>query len=68
MMGRYSEDLASHSKEMKTYVQCNIQRQILDPRCEIDKYIFVFTNLLYIFIIVVYNDVQFFNNCAFVAK
>jgi hypothetical protein len=34
-MGRYSEELASHFKEMKTYVQCNIQGQKLDPRCEI---------------------------------
>jgi hypothetical protein len=68
MMGRYSEELASHFKEMKTYVQCNIQGQKLDQRCEINKYIFVFTKL-YIFILVAYNDVhQFSNNRAFVAK
>jgi hypothetical protein len=51
-------------KEMKTYVQCNIQRQKLDPRCEI----FVFTYQLYIFILVVYNVHKFFNNSVFVAK
>jgi hypothetical protein len=28
---------------MKTYVQSNIQGQKLDPRCEINKHIFVFT-------------------------
>jgi hypothetical protein len=68
MMGRYLEELASHFKEMKTYVQCNIQGQKLDPRCEINKHIFVFTNQLYKFILV-YNDVhQFSINCAFVAK
>jgi hypothetical protein len=69
MMGRYLEKLASHFKEMKTYVQCNIQGQKLDPRCEIKKHILVFTYQLYIFIHVVYNDVhQFSNNRAFVAK
>jgi hypothetical protein len=26
--------LASHFKEMETYIQCNIQGQKLDPRCE----------------------------------
>jgi hypothetical protein len=31
MMGRYSEELVSHFKEMKTYVQCNIQGQKLAP-------------------------------------
>jgi hypothetical protein len=68
-MGHYSEELASHFKEMKTYVHCNIQGQKLDPRCEINKQIFVYTNQLYIFIIVVYNEVlQFSNNRAFVAK
>jgi hypothetical protein len=45
------------------------QGQKLDPRCEINKHIFVFTYQLYIFILVVYNDVrQFSNNRAFVAK
>jgi hypothetical protein len=71
MMGRYSEELASHFKEMKTYVHCNIQGQKLDPRCEINKHIFVFTYQLYIFILelVVYNDVhQSSNNRGFVAK
>jgi hypothetical protein len=64
MMGPYSEALASHFKGMKTYIQCNIQGQKLDPRCEINKHI-----QLYIFIFVVYNDVhQFSNNRAFVAK
>jgi hypothetical protein len=49
MMGRYSEELTSHFKEMKTYVQCNtsIQGQKLAPRCEIHKHIFVFTYQLY---------------------
>jgi hypothetical protein len=50
MIGRYSEKLVSHFKEMKTYVQCHIQGQKLDPRCEIDKHIFDFTYQLYIFI------------------
>jgi hypothetical protein len=71
MMGRYSDELASHFKEMKTYVQCNIpvQGQKLDPRCEINKHIFVFTYQLYIFILVVYNDVHQFSNIrAFVTK
>jgi ABC-type transporter lipoprotein component MlaA len=69
MMGRYSEELALHFKEMKTYVKCNMQGQKLDPWCEINKHIFVFTNQLYIIILVVYNDVhQFSNNRAFVAK
>jgi hypothetical protein len=69
MMGRYLEKLASHSKEMKTYVQGNIQGHKLDPRCEINKHIFVFTYLLYLFILVVYDDVHHFsNNRAFVAK
>ena len=69
MMGRYSEELASHFKEMKTYVQCNIQGQNLDPLCEINKHIFVNTYQLYRFIPVVYNDVyQFSNNRAFVAE
>ena len=68
-MGRYSEELASHFKEMKTYVQCNIQGQKLDPRCEINKHIFVFTYQLYIFILVAYNNVQqFSNNRALVEK
>jgi hypothetical protein len=40
------------------YVQCNIQGQKLDPRCEINKHIFVFTKQLYIFILVVYNNVH----------
>jgi hypothetical protein len=39
MMGRYSEELPSHFLEMKTYVQCNIQVQKLDPRYEINKHI-----------------------------
>jgi hypothetical protein len=61
MMGRYSEEPASHLKE--------IQGQKLDPRCEIHKHIFVFTYQLYRFILVLYNDVdQFSNNRAFVAK
>jgi hypothetical protein len=69
MMGRYSEELASHFKEMKTYFQWNIQGQKLDPRCEINQHIFVFTYQLYIFILLVYNYVhQFSNNRAFVAK
>jgi hypothetical protein len=69
MMGRYSEEFASHFKEMITYVQCNIQGQKLDVRCEINKHIFVFAYQPYIFILVAYNDVhQFFNNRAFVAK
>jgi hypothetical protein len=68
MMGRYSEELASYFKEMKTYVQCNIQGQKLNPLCEINKHIFVFTYQLYIFILVVYNEHQFSNNRAFVAK
>jgi hypothetical protein len=69
VMGRYSEERppASHFTEMKTYVQCNIQGQKLDSRCEINK--FIFTYQLYRFILIVYNDVHhFFNNRAFVAK
>jgi hypothetical protein len=50
-MGRYSEELALHFKEMKTYVQCNVQGQKLDPRCKINKHIFVFTFQHYILII-----------------
>jgi hypothetical protein len=69
MMGRYSEELASHFQKMKAYVQCNMKGQKIDPRCEINKHIFVFTYQLYIFIVVVYNDVhQFSNHRAFVAK
>jgi hypothetical protein len=63
------KSLASHFTEMKTYVQCNIQGQKLDPRCEINKQIFVFTYQLYKFMLVVYIDVHHFsNNRAFVAK
>jgi hypothetical protein len=35
MIWRYLEELASHFKEMKTNVHCNIQGQNLDPGCEI---------------------------------
>jgi hypothetical protein len=63
------KSLASHFTEMNTYVQCNIQGQKLDPWCEINKHIFVFTYQLYKFMLVVYNDVHHFsNNRAFVAK
>jgi hypothetical protein len=63
------KSLASHFTEMKAYVQCNIQGQKLDPRCEINKHIFVFTYQLYKFMLVVYNYVHHFaNNRAFVAK
>ena len=51
-MGRYSDEAqshASHFAEMKTYVQCNIQGQKLDPRCEINKHIFIFTSLKFIY-------------------
>jgi hypothetical protein len=60
-MGRYSEEhrLAFYS------VQCNIQGQKLNPRCEINKYI----DQLDRFILVEYNDVYDFpNKRAFVAK
>jgi hypothetical protein len=58
MMGHYSEELALHFKEIKTYVQCNVLGQKLHPRCEISKHIFVFTYQLYIFILVENNDVH----------
>jgi hypothetical protein len=68
-MGRNSEELTSHFKEMKKYVQCNIQGQKLDPRCDINNHIFVFRYQLYIFILVVYNAVhQFSNKLAFCCK
>jgi hypothetical protein len=51
------------------HVQCNIQGQKLDPRCEINQHIFLFTYQLYRFVLVVYNDVhQFSNNLVFLAK
>jgi hypothetical protein len=56
MMRRYSEELASHFKEMKTYVQCNMQGQKLAPRCEINKHISLFTHQYYRFTLDVYND------------
>jgi hypothetical protein len=60
MMGRYSEELASHFKEMKTYIQCNVQGQKLAPRCEIQSYKFTLD---------VYNHAaSIFHNRAFVAK
>jgi hypothetical protein len=57
MMGRFSEEprFASYRD-----VHCSIQGQKLDPQCEINKYIFVFTYQLYRLILVVYNDVHIF--------
>jgi hypothetical protein len=59
MMGRYSEEIrASIFKEIKAYVQCNVQGQKVDPRCEFKKHIVVFTYQLYKFTFDVYNDVH----------
>jgi hypothetical protein len=68
--GVTQKSLVLHLTEMKIYVQCNIQGQKLDLRCEINKHIFVFTHQLYRFILVVNNvDLYHFsNNHTFVAK
>jgi hypothetical protein len=69
MIGVTRKSLALLFKEMKTYVQCNMQEQKLDPRCEINKHIAVFTYQLYRFTLDIYNDVhQFSINHACVAK
>jgi hypothetical protein len=68
MMGRYSEEphFAFYRDENIRSMQ---QGQKLDPRCEINKHIFVFTYQLYKFMLVVYIDMHYFsNNRAFVAK
>jgi hypothetical protein len=63
------KSLASLFKEMKTYVQCNIQWQKLHPWSEINKHILVFTYQLFRIVLDVYNDVhQSSNNSAYVAK
>jgi hypothetical protein len=56
MMGRYSEALAFHFKEMKTYVQCNIHGKKIAPRCEINNHIVLFRYQSYRFTLDVYND------------
>jgi hypothetical protein len=56
MMGRYSEELTSQFREMKTYVQCNIQGQKLAPGCKINKHIILFIHQSYRFTLDVYND------------
>jgi hypothetical protein len=71
MMGCYSDEaqsLASHFAEMKTYVQCNIQGQKLDPRCEINKQFFFSHQLSNLCLLYVLMCIIFFNNRAFIAK